>query len=418
VTDRANERSSTELAANLGVDAVLEGSVRWAEGGRVRVVSRLVDGRSGQTMWSEVFDRRITEVDSSVLSIQSEVSRKIAVMLKGELSEVMARQLAVSGPLDAARSYYLAGRYYWSVRTDEGLSRSVEAYQKALKVAPSYAPAYSGLADSYTLQGILDLAPRTTALAAAKKAALKAVELDGRSAEARASLGYVLKNEFRWKAAEDSFRRALTLRPDFPTAHHWYGILLTQEGKFPEALAEIKAAIALDPTAIAPRGQLAVTLELARRYDEAIDQAERVIEMDPLHPIAYVVLAEAYAYKGDYVRALAAMDRRAKAGFIGIGEQVVQGNLGFIHAMAGHRKEAEVIVRGLERRESTGEPVAAAIASIHGAMGETDRAFEFLERSYARNELDLGYLKVEPRWDSLRNDPRFDGFMKKVGLLE
>jgi tetratricopeptide (TPR) repeat protein len=274
------------------------------------------------------------------------------------------------------------------------------------------------LADSYTLQAVLDLVPRATAHAAARRAATRAVELDGNNAEARASLGYVLKNELQWKASEDSFRHALALRPGFATAHHWYGILLTQLGRFPEAIAEIKAAMALDPTAIAPRAQLAATLELARRYDEAIEQAERVIEVDPLYPVPYLVLAEAYAYKRDYARALGAMDRRAKAGFVGAGDQSIQGNLGLIHAMAGDREEAEAIVRGLEARDRMGEPLAATIATVYGALGAKDRAFEWLELAHTRGNWDLGYLKVDPRWDPLREDARFDAFVKRVGLME
>ena len=413
----SHEKAATQLAAELDVDTILDGSVRWSEGDRVRVVSRLVDGRTGETIWSESFDRRVGSFDTTVLSIQSEVSRKIAVSLKGELSEAEASRL-LARPRDAARSYYDAGRYHWGLRTSESLARAIEVFERALDVDPSYGPAYSGLADSYAVLGSLDIKLREEVYPKAREHALKAVALDNTLAEAHASLGSVQKHYLEWRAAEESFERALQLKPEFGTAHHWYGVLLTQQGRFGAAIAQLKTAISLDPSSIAALGQFAATLLLARRYDEAITQADRVIEIDPRHPTPYQLKAEAYAHKGDYNLALAEMARRAEVSEVGAADQNAQGTLGYILAMAGRKDKALAILVALDARERNGEPVAAAMATICGALGRLDDAFDLLAKARARGEFEMGYLMVDPRWDPLRGDHRFGEMLASLGFAD
>jgi len=405
-------KPETEIGAELGVAAVLDGSVRQS-GDRVRIVSRLVDSKTGEQLWSESFERDLKDI----FSMQSEVARRIAVALKGELTEPDAATLSHtrSGNVQAFK-LYLKGRYYWSLRTEDGFNRSIEAYRAALDQDPEYALVHAALADTYTLMGVYGITPRLQALSRAADEATKAVSLDGSLAEAHASLGYVQKNRFQWEAAEASFKRSLQLKPRYEAAHLWYGTFLTQQGRFADAISELKVALALDPFSISTNSQFSTTLLLARRYDEAIAQVDRVMELDPSHTSSYQVLAEAHAFKKEYDRALTDVRRASQGATLGGEDQELQGDLGFILAMSGQKAKAEEIIQWLTNREKTGAPVAAAIATIYAALGQHDRAFDALERARLREESELGYLKIDPRWDTLRGDKRFETLLRQVGF--
>jgi tetratricopeptide (TPR) repeat protein len=246
---------------------------------------------------------------------------------------------------------------------------------------------------------------------------IRAIELDDSLAEAHASLGYILKNRFEWEAAEKSLRRAIELKPGYAQAHHWYSIYLSQHGRFPEALEESKVAISLDPLAMSTNAQLGAVLLLARRYDEAIEQHERVLLMDPSFASAHQIIGEASAYKGDYVRALTSYEMASKVGALGREDHEQLADRGFALAMSGRRREAEqVAAELLQRYQRNPRGVAANIATIYVAIGETDLAFKWLSEGLVRQDPELGYLKVDPRWDRLRSDPRFAALLARVGF--
>jgi TolB-like protein/tetratricopeptide (TPR) repeat protein len=408
-------KSATEIGSELGVATVLDGSVRRS-GDRVRIFSQLVDARTGDQVWSESYDREVQDI----FSIQSEVSRKIAIALKGELSASEAERLGVRhGQSFEAFNLYLKGRSYWNLRTEDGFNRSIQYFEDALKRDSNYAPAYAGLADTYTLLGAYGTLPRADAASHARAAAEKAVELDDSLAEAHASLGLIRKNAFEWDGAEASFKKALQLKPGYATGHHWYAAYLAQRGRFADAIAEIKTAVSLDPLSASANGEFAAILLLARRYDDAITQALRTLKMDPAYSLAYQDMAEAYAYQGKYDRALDEAYKAEKTGGLGLQDQELRADIAYILAKSGRRNEALKIANALiERTESQGDVVAANVATIYAALGETNLAFEWLKRALTVRDPGLGYLKVDPRWDPLRGDERFGALLASLGLAK
>ena len=408
-------KTETEIGQALGVTTVLDGSVRRFDG-RVRIVSRLVDARTGQQLWSESFERDLKDVPA----MQSEVARKIAVALKVELSDPGNE----SGWLGRSQSYeafslYSKGRYHWKNRKDDGrdLDESIRYYQQAIALQPSYALAYAGLADSYMAQGVYNILPRSVAMDLAEQTARKAVELDDSLPEAHASLGYIIKNRFLWAQAEASFRRAIELKPSFSEAHHWLSVLFTQQGRLPEAISEIKAAILLDPLSLPAQMQLGSAYLMARRYDTARAQFEQVLHADPGIAVAYRAISVSYVHQGRYDEALQSL---AKAGALmapGTEDRDQKSYRGYVLALAGRRSEALQIRDELANRYArAGEPLGGNIAAIDVALGNHHEALDWLEKAVAVNDPELNYLKVDPRWDPLRNENRFRALLTHLGL--
>ena len=406
-------KTEIEIGTELGVAAVLDGSVRQS-GDRVRIVSRLVDAKSGEQLWSESFERDLKDI----FTMQSEVARKIAVALRGELSEPEAARLGTAPVRDVqAYNLYLKGRYYWGLRTEDGINRGIQYFTEAIARDPNYAAAYTGLSDAYTSLGVYDIVPRSDAFARAAVAAERAIALDSSLAEAHASLAYAQKNRFDWEAAETSFKRAIQLRPSYAAAHHWYSILLTQRGRFAEAIAEIKTAIALDPLSLSANTQLGSVLLMARRYDSAIEQFQHDLQLDPGSAIAYRTLAAVYTHQGRYDLALATFEQAAKHTPVAAEDQELKADIAYVHALSGRQSDARDTVRKLaDRYKRTGEDVAGSIAAIYTALGDNESAFEWWSRVRDARDAEAGYLKVHPRWDPLRGDPRFVALLASLGL--
>jgi serine/threonine-protein kinase len=404
-----------EIGQELAVGAVLRGSVRH-QGDRVRIVATLIDSADGSEIWSESFDRDLKDV----LTMQSEVSRKIAVALKGQLSLPDEKSLGGGAGRDAnAFNLYLRGRYYWGLRTEESLNRAISYFNDALQKDPGYAPAFAGLSDAYTSLGTYGFISRLDAYARAARAAERAIAIDPSLAEAHASLGYAQKNRFEWANAEASFRRAIELKPNYATAHHFYAILLTQRGRRAEAIAEIKRAAALDPASFPINLTVASTLLMARRYDDAIAQYDKVLQLDPTFSLALRGKAAAYMYKGAYADAGAAFTRVSAATPPAAEDQEMKADIAYLAAISGRRADALKTIKELaDRYNGAGEGVAGSIAAIYSGLRESEPAFLWLERAYAGRDPELGYLVADPRWDALRGDPRFDDLLRKLKLIE
>jgi serine/threonine-protein kinase len=407
---RDRRKSPIELGSTLGVATVLDGSVRRA-GDRVRIVSQLLDVRTGEQLWSETYDRELKDI----FAIQADVARQIAIALTGELSSADAARLHPRRPQDLdAFDLYLRGRYYWNMRSSDSLKRSIQYFQEAIERDPDYALAYAGLADAYNLLGVYGVVPRGEAGARASAAASKALALDESLAEAHASLALVHQERFEWDAAERGFRRALELKPSYATAHHWYAAYLAGRGRSPEALTEIRRALALDPLSISINSELAAILILARRFDEAIGQVEGSLELDPSFGRAHMVLAEAHAHKGAYDRALEEAERAVA---LDGRTTELRGNVGYVLALAGRDAEAEKIAFELAKlHEKREDGAAGAVATVYAGLGLNDRAFEWLDRAREQRDPVIGSLQADPRFDSLRSDPRFARFLREVGL--
>jgi len=410
-----HSKSPVQIGRELGVAAVLDGTVQRIDN-RLRVAVDLVDAASGARLWSEVFNRDVREI----VSLQSEMSRKVAIALRGELSGVDVDRLkpSIGGDYETF-SLYAKGRQQWSLRTEEGVNRSIQLFKQAIQRDSQFAPAYAGLSDAYTSLGSYGALPRAEAWKRAAETAQQAVSLDPSLAEAHASLGYAEKNRFQWQAAEASFKRALALKPGAPLLHHWYAILLTQLGRFPEAITEIKAAIALDPLSIGANLQFGSVLYMARRHEDAIAQWQRALQLDPSFVNGYRGIATAYAALGMYDRALDRVAEATRRSPAGADDHDLKTDVACILAAAGRRDEALRIAIGfIDRYHATGEGVAGSIAAVYAALGELDSSFKWLRLAVEDRNPEVGYLKVDPRWDSLRRDSRFDRLLTELSLSD
>jgi serine/threonine-protein kinase len=407
------QRTPVQIGSELGVATVLDASLRRA-GDRVRIVTQLVDARSGEQLWSESFDRE----SDDIMAMKSDVANRIAVALRGELSQTEAERLAAGRQYDdQAFLLYLRGRHHWGLRTEESLNRAVQYFHDALARDAAFAPAHAGLADAYVFLGVYGSIPREEAYARAAEAAEKAVSLDDTLAEAHASLGLARSNRFQWQAAERSFKRAIELKPGYASARLWYSVFLTQHARFSEAIAEIKIAMSLDPLSVAPRLQFASLLTLARRFDDAVAQYEAAQALDSTFATGYRHMASAMLHKGDFAQAQALFDRARKLSPVGAEDQEIKADLGFLYAVSGRADEARAILRDLiQRYERAGEQVAGSVAAIHAGLGARDEAIRWLERARDARDPETGYLFVDPRWDSLRGDPRFRALLTSLGF--
>jgi serine/threonine protein kinase/Tfp pilus assembly protein PilF len=404
-----SRKSVAEIGRELGVATLVEGSVRRA-GDRVRIVSELVDARTGQQLWADTYDRELKDI----FAIQTEVARRIAVALKGELSPADSARLEATPVANVeAFNLYLKGRYYWNQRSREGLMKAIEYFQQATTIDPEYALAFSGLADSYNLLAQYGFQPSDQVRPLAKAAAARALALDPTLAEAHVSQALIEHARFGWSAAGDEFRRALALNPNYATAHHWYANYLAQLGQFDEALAEIKRAQQLDPLSIGVNAGLGAVLYLARRYDEAATQFRTTIEMEPKFVGAHSALAEVYIQQRAYAQA----HEQYQTVTALAGESAeVRASLAYLYAVSGRTNEARQILADLERlsRHDAAGPVSLAVA--YAGLGQQDRAFAWLDEAYARRDAWLVFLKVEPKFDTLRSDPRFELLLRRTGL--
>jgi tetratricopeptide (TPR) repeat protein len=316
----------------------------------------------------------------------------------------------------AAFDLYLRGRDQWNMRTEQGLNRSIEYFRNAIDRDPTYALAYAGLADAYNLLGLYGFMQRSQANAQARTAAARSLDLDSSLAEAHTSLGLVHMEQFEWEAADAEFKRALALKPAYATAHHWYADYLAKRGRMDESLSEIGRALALDPFDRTVNSARGVLLILARRYSEAVAQFEQLLRTDPGFADAHTLLAEALTHQAAYDQALAELDTAAALGGGNVG---VRANLGYTLALAGRRAEALKVAGELADDYRLNQQAAAGGAAfVYIGLNEKDRAFEWLNRAREVHDSWIAYVKVDPKFDSLRTDPRFGELLASVGLAQ
>ena len=415
-----------EIAKTLNVGAVLEGSVLVLQGRpgepagskHVRITARLLNAGTDTQLWNRTFERNMTDV----LRLQSDIAAAVAGGVDFQLTKRQQSMLEGTGGPNGRQSpqnpdafdLYLRGRYYWNMRTKEGLNRSVQYFREALDRDPSYARAHAGLADAYSLLAIYGPVPRAEASAQADTAARKALELDDSLAEAHASLALIQMERLEWAPAAASFQRALQLKPGYASAHHWYAAYLARRGQFAEALTEIQRAQDLDPLSAVVSAERGAILVLAGRYDDAIARLEGAVRLDPAFTRTHLVLAEAYAHRGDYARALVETEKTAALGGAGV---ELSANIGYILARADRRAEALKVAGELaERYRANQDGAAYAVATVYAGLRETERVFEWLDRARARRENSISDLKADPRFANVRSDPRYDKLLAGIGL--
>ncbi|HEV3063450.1 MAG TPA: winged helix-turn-helix domain-containing protein [Vicinamibacterales bacterium] len=401
-----------QIARELNVDAVIEGSIMRA-GGRVRITAQLIEAAVDKHLWAQSYDGDLRDT----LALQSRVARAIAEEIRVNIQpkEQAALRNVKSVNPDAYEAY-LKGRYFWNKRTVDGLNRAKEYFDDAVAKAPDYAQAYSGLADTYALLGDWQYGrmPAKEALPAAKAAAIRALELDDSLGEAHTSLGFVLSGfDWNWAAAEKEFRQAIDLNPGYATAHHWYAWHLSLMGRNGESIAEMRKARSLDPLSLIINADLAEVLLLGHFYDESAQQSRKTIEMDSDFALAHNQLAEAYLQKHMGEDAIAEF---RKAVQLSEGSPMCTANLARAYASSGRNADAQQLMIALQQRSNPAYSNAAEIAMIYGALGENAQAMAWLERGYDER-FNPGVL-LRPGFDSLRADPRFRDLVHRVGLTQ
>ena len=392
------------IARDLGVQYIVDGSLQRRDD-RVLVAGRLIRIQDRREIWAERFDRPAAER----LVLESEAAGAIARGVGAALN--LERPLAASATAVDPRAHaeYVRGRYYWNKRAGDDYRRALEHFQRALDIDPAYARAYSGLADSYLLPTDDVGRDPSETLAKAAAAARKALDIDPALVEAHTSLALTLMKQWHWAESEREYRRAIDLDPNYATAHHWYAEYLTAEGRFDEALAEIGRAGKLDPLSPAIATDHGKILHYARRQTEAIKQLTRVLQDDPAFAEAHHFLARAYAAAGRYDEALAAIDRYS--------DNKTQIPLvfmvrGYVLARMGRRAEALQTAADMRRR-GWGEPYM-----IDLGLGDNDRALARLEASIEIRGPTSTPLKVDPIFDGVRVEPRFQRLLERMGLAQ
>jgi TolB-like protein/DNA-binding winged helix-turn-helix (wHTH) protein/Flp pilus assembly protein TadD len=414
---QGTQKTLPEIARELNVDAVVEGAVQLS-GNHVRITAQLVDGRTDQHIWADSYDRDL----SDVLLLQSDVARDIAKQIDLKLTPQQQQRLAKDAhPVNPdAYQAYLLGRYYWNKRTADGLAQAGQYFQQAIQRDPNYAPAYSGLSDYFaflTLIGGPEILPPNQAMTQAKAAAVRAVQLDDSSAEAHASMGHILHNyDWDFEGAEREFKRAIELNPNYATAHHWYAHLLMQIGRTDESLAQARLATELDPLSPFVNQGLARQYYLSRQYDKAIAQCQVVLQMDSTYLPARTQLALAYEQKGMLNEAVAEMEQARKLAGEKTDLPMVHALLAHAYALAGREPDAESELKVLTNIGQRRYVPPSYVAIVYLALGDKNKAFAYLNKSYQDRSEQLLYLGVEPVVDPLRSDPRFDVLLKQVGL--
>jgi TolB-like protein/DNA-binding winged helix-turn-helix (wHTH) protein/Tfp pilus assembly protein PilF len=398
-----------DIARELAVDAIVEGTV-LRSGKRVRVTVQLIQAAADKHLWAESYESDLGDA----LAIQQKVARSIANEIKIELTQHEKMVLASPKRVNPeSHEAYLKGRYFWNKRTADGLQKAIGYFNQAVDIDPTYAPAYSGLADSYALLGDWEygvLAPKE-AYPKAKAAAAKALELNSELAEAHISLAFALDG-FDWdfEAGEREFRRGLELNPGYATGHQWYAGHLTLLGNNSEAINEMKKAESLDPLSLIISADLAEDFFIAQRYEEGVDQIRKTMEMDPNFPMAHYQLGQSYLERRQYGQAV---DEFRKAVALSGGNPACLSGLGYATAVSGEKSEAEAILNDLKNRPNAAG--APEMAVVYAGLDQRDEAIAWLEKSYEAR-FNPGVLR-RPMFDPLRSDARFADLMRRVGLV-
>ena len=399
------------IADELGVGAVLEGSVRRA-GQRVRIVVHLVDPKTEDHLWGETFDRQL----SDIFEVQSEVAQQITGALSVALSpeEKQRVEKKATGSADAY-NMYLLGRFHANKWSGPDVEKGIEYYQLAIAKDPGYAVAYAGLADAYELLSIgCGSKSPVEYLAQAKAMAIKALEMDDTLAEEHTSLAYARwLADLDWSGAEREFKRALELTSSYVMAHEWYAEYLAALGRHTEALAEAKRAQQLDPLSVPVNRAVGWVLYFARRYDDAIEELRKALAMNPDFLGARLVLWWAYIAKGAHEQAIADIRKEVERPGSRSLKKLV---LAYACASAGNREEGSGLLWELEPKLESESRLALLAALALAALDEKDRAFHLLNRAFEIRDPGLMFLKVAPWADPLRSDPRFGTLMDQMGL--
>jgi TolB-like protein len=398
------------IGRELNVRAVLTGRI-MQRGGSLRIGTELVDVTTGSLLCGAQYDRK----PGDIFVVQDEISNEISEKLRLQLSRAEKKKLTKRHTKnDEAYRLYLKGRHYWNRWTEEGFYKAIEYFQQAVEIDPRYALAYTGLADSYVLLGWNSYLPPAQAFPNGKAAAQTALQIDPDLAEAHTSLAALLwLHDWQWEQAQREFKRSLELGPTYATGNHWYAEYVMTMGRHEDVMARMKNGQELDPLSLIINVAVGWALYFARRYDEAIEQLRRTVELDPNYPVTYWILGLVLRKTGRYELAIIEGEKGVK---LSGGSPMMRAALAHTLGAARRSLEAGQILDDLTILANQKYVAPYFFAGIHVGLGENDRALEYLEKAYEEHSNWLIYLHIDPSMDELRDDPRFQDLLRRVGL--
>jgi len=410
---RKAPKNVKDVGKELDAGTILEGSVRKA-GNMVRIAVQMVDAGKDKHLWAESYDRNLHDI----FAIQTDIAKRVADALRVNILAGEKEQIEKKPTISTeAYTLYLKGRHYWNERSKEGVTKAIEYFKQALKLDPNYALGYSGLADCHLILAQWGFEDPSTNFQKAEALVTKALELDRNLAEAHAALAAIFFYfEYDQARAEEEFRRAIELRPNYSTGHQWYHLFLLCHGRWEESYAEIVKALELDPFSLIMNDNLGFYFFARKDYERAMEQSKKVLEMKPDFTSAHWTLmsAQLLASKYDEAQEEAMMISRLSNGVLA-GKQA----LALAFAKIGKAEEARRLLAELEERPKEEEYVyPSRIALILFVLGEVDRGFEWLEKAYEEHDGNLPFLRANPLYDSVKSDPRYLSILKRMGLGE
>jgi TolB-like protein len=405
---KGTKKPLTAFARELGVDAVIEGSV-LRSGDKVRITAQLIHGATDRHLWAESYQRDLRDV----LSMQSEVALAIAGEIAAKLTPQEEKRLAAARPVTPeAHELYLKGRYELNKQTEASLRKAIDDFRKAIEKDPGFAPAYAGLADSYSFLRSTYAAPKDV-MPQAREAARRALELDDTLAEAHVSMGLTLFfYDFDWAGAEKELKRAIELNPNLADAHDAYATFLAGMNRSAEAVAEIERARRLDPLSLLILSDAAWVYYCVRQYDRAIEESRKAIELDPNFWPGHAFLGLAYEKTGRFAEAVEELEKARRLD----DSPTIYELLGGAYAACGKKEEAKKVLTELTERSSRRYVCPYEVATIYAGLGEKDAAFEWLDKAVEARADCVPWIKPDPKIDPLRSDPRYAALLRRVGL--
>jgi len=404
---KGTRKPPSEIARELEVDAFIEGTV-LRSGHRVRITAQLIDAQKATHLWAESYERDLR----NILALQAEVAQTVAREVQVKLTPGERAHLAEVRPVNPeAYEAYLKGRYYWIRRSREGHRKAAQCFEQAIAEDPGYAAAYAGLADALAIAGLWGLLPPDEGCGKARKLAAQALQLDSSLAEAHTSLAWATMHyDYDFRTAEKEFERSLELNPRYATAHHWFGMSLAMMGRYEEAYTELKRAIRLDPRVSVINWGLAFVYWSAQRYDQAIEQCEMALQLDPDSTQATTWLGLSYTAKRMCEPAIAALEKAVR---LSQNAPAPTACLGEAYAAAGCCDRAQKILQNLLNHQHV---PAYFVSRIYAALGQKDEAVSCLETACKEHGEWMPMLKVDPRFDQLRSEPRCRSLLQQMNI--
>jgi len=408
---KGKETDPQIVAKELGVDSVMTGRITQ-RGDNLTISVNLVDTRNGKSLWGEQYERKLSELLATQREIATEITNKLQLKLSGAGEQKLTKKYTDN---NEAYQLYLKGRYYWNKRTEENLDKAIEQFKQAIEKDPNYALAYAGLADCYSLLPFWKSVPSDEVVPQAKAYATRAIAIDDSIGEAHISLAFAEHLLWNWAAAEREYKRGLELNPNYATGHKWYGQYLMIQGRFDEALTEIKRAQELEPLS------LVISFNLAERYlakgdtDAAAEQCKRAIELDPDWFLARRVLATSYLKKGRNEEALAEAEKAVE---LSKRQSDTLAILGYVLARTGKRREALQIGEELKAKFAKQQAKGIALAKVYLGLNEKDETFSWLEKDIENRNSSLSEELVIHPLNELLDEARYKDLRKRMGLPE